>query len=93
MDKIEHLKREIAQREAELQDLRKQLAEAEAEKPSVENGRDNTTTSQSDGGGGEGWKWPLEEHEYERYSRQMIVPDFGLQGTTSSSLHFCLLRI
>ncbi|OTA05594.1 hypothetical protein A9Z42_0062840 [Trichoderma parareesei] len=76
MDKIENLKREIAQREAELQDLRKQLAEAEAETPSVENGRD-TTTSQS---GGEGWKWPLEEHEYERYSRQMIVPNFGLQG-------------
>ncbi|KAH0491073.1 hypothetical protein TgHK011_002516 [Trichoderma gracile] len=75
MDNIDHLRSEIAQREAELQDLRKQLAAAEAEKSSsAENDRDKKSRS------GEGWKWPLEEHEYERYSRQMIVPNFGLQG-------------
>lgn len=28
----------------------------------------------------EEWNWPLSQHEYERYSRQMIVPEFGLQG-------------
>ncbi|KAL7809774.1 hypothetical protein V8C26DRAFT_411323 [Trichoderma gracile] len=75
MDTIDHLRSEIAQREAELQDLRNQLAAAEAKKSSsAENDRDKKSRS------GEGWKWPLEEHEYERYSRQMIVPDFGLQG-------------
>jgi adenylyltransferase/sulfurtransferase len=26
------------------------------------------------------WNWPLKEHEYQRYGRQMIVPGFGLDG-------------
>lgn len=26
------------------------------------------------------WTWPLKEHEYQRYGRQMIVPNFGLDG-------------
>ncbi|PTB66833.1 hypothetical protein BBK36DRAFT_1198585 [Trichoderma citrinoviride] len=77
MEKIEHLKREIAQREAELEDLRAQLAEAEKLRV-VDNDRDDEKNL--DGDGEEAWKWPLEEHEYERYSRQMIVPNFGLQG-------------
>ncbi|KAL7924409.1 hypothetical protein ACQKWADRAFT_286658 [Trichoderma austrokoningii] len=64
MDKIEHLRKEIAQREAELEDLRAQLAAEEKLK-----------CNESDE-----WKWPLEEHDYQRYSRQMIVPNFGLQG-------------
>lgn len=82
MDKIEDLRREIAQREAELEDLRARLAVAEAEKSSVEDAGDETQSS------GEGWKWPLEKHEYERYSRQMIVPNFGLQGIYYKSLFF-----
>ncbi|KAG5658567.1 hypothetical protein KAF25_010748 [Fusarium avenaceum] len=64
MDKIDNLRREIAKREVELADLRSQLAVAESE---AREGR-------------EAWKWPLDNHEYERYSRQMIVPNFGLQG-------------
>lgn len=68
MDKIGHLRREIAQREAELVQLRAQLDEAE--KLSAADEKDVKTE----------WKWPLEEHDYERYSRQMIVPNFGLQG-------------
>lgn len=70
MDKIEHLRNEIAQREAELADLRARLA-AEEKLRCAE-----SETKQSD----EEWKWPLEEHDYQRYSRQMIVPNFGLQG-------------
>lgn len=35
----------------------------------------------------EEWKWPLSKHEYERYSRQMIVPEFGLQGKSTSHYH------
>lgn len=69
MDKIEHLRREIAQREAELADLRARLA-----------GEEKLRCAESGKGMGEGWKWPLAEHDYERYSRQMIVPNFGLQG-------------
>ncbi|KAM0207248.1 hypothetical protein ACHAQI_007735 [Fusarium lateritium] len=64
MDKIDNLRREIAKREVELADLRSQLAVAESE------ARESK----------EAWKWPLDNHEYERYSRQMIVPNFGLQG-------------
>lgn len=70
MDTIEALKKEIAEKEAELVQLRARLVEAE--KLGVENGRDGVE--------GE-WKWPLEERDYQRYSRQMIVPNFGLQGT------------
>lgn len=64
MDNIDHLRREIARRESELAELRRRLAVAENEER----------------GGSEEWKWPLEEHEYQRYGRQMIVPKFGLHG-------------
>ncbi|KAF4466920.1 hypothetical protein FALBO_6220 [Fusarium albosuccineum] len=62
MDKIDLLRREIAKREVELADLRSQLAAEESEARGPHN---------------EAWKWPLDTHEYERYSRQMIVPNFG----------------
>ena len=65
MDEVDRLQREIAKREAELADLGSQLALAESKK------REQVV---------EDWKWPLAEYEYERYSRQMIVPGFGLQG-------------
>ena len=68
MDKIDQLRKEIEKREAELADLRSQLAAAEAE------GRESK----------QAWKWPLATHEYERYSRQMIVPKFGLEGISIS---------
>lgn len=72
MDTIDRLRKEIAQKEAELADLRTQLVEAEKK-----------LAAEDDADGKGGWKWPLEEHEYRRYSRQMIVPDFGLQGIFS----------
>jgi adenylyltransferase/sulfurtransferase len=66
MGHIDRLRNEIAQREAELAELKAQLASAEAEKDARES--DQT------------WKWPMSGVQYERYSRQMIVPKFGLQG-------------
>lgn len=66
--KIGSLRKEIAAREAELSNLKTQLAAAEAEAEAQAHAQDET------------WKWPLAPHEYKRYSRQMIVPDFGLQG-------------
>lgn len=82
MDKIEHLRKEIAQREAELAELRARLA-AEETLRCAESEKEND----------EEWKWPLEEHDYQRYSRQMIVPNFGLQGMCSfvSCVLACLL--
>lgn len=72
MDKIDRLRKEIAKREVELADLRSQLAAAEAGERESK----------------QAWKWPLDTHEYERYSRQMIVPKFGLEGMSIPiSLH------
>jgi hypothetical protein len=71
MDRIDQLRREIAQRESELADLRSQLAIAESEQR-----RHQRAAAEQK----EAWCWPLEKHDYERYSRQMIVPNFGLQG-------------
>ncbi|KAM0350209.1 hypothetical protein ACHAPU_003374 [Fusarium lateritium] len=69
MEKVDNIRREISNREAELTGLRFQLAAAESEVQETE----AQETEES-------WKWPLNNHEYERYSRQMIVPNFGLQG-------------
>ncbi|POR38506.1 Adenylyltransferase and sulfurtransferase uba4 [Tolypocladium paradoxum] len=66
MDKIDHLRREIAKRESELADLKSQLAVAESEYKAGDEVK--------------GWPWPLQDHEYQRYGRQMIVPSFGLQA-------------
>lgn len=81
-DDIDHLRREIAQREAELADLKSRLAVAESES------RDAAGAGAAADEGGD-WKWPLGEDEYERYSRQMIVPNFGLQGECSHDTGLC----
>lgn len=66
MDNIEKLRNEIKQREEELAALREKLVVEEA--------------AVKLGDGGMDWKWPLPQEDYIRYSRQMIVPSFGLQG-------------
>lgn len=70
MDRIDQLRREIAQRESELADLRSQLALAESEHRTGQEHHQDAP-----------WRWPLPKGDYERYSRQMIVPKFGLPGT------------
>lgn len=71
MDSIDDLRREIGRRESELAELRRRLAVAENEE------RDGSEEARRRRGE---WKWPLAEHEYQRYGRQMIVPKFGLHG-------------
>ena len=63
------LRRRIQSLETELEGLRKQLLETEAVE--VQN---STFDSSGD------WNWPLDPEEYQRYGRQMIVPEVGLQG-------------
>ena len=70
MDKIEQLRKDIAEREAELGALRAELALTRTQH--VEQETEQETAA---------WKWPLSRDEYSRYSRQMIVPKFGVQGT------------
>lgn len=89
---VEALRRKIAEHKASLETLYSQLAVAEAqEDAAVLKSRDGVAESQQldqlaiaesqkVGQDDAAWKWPLEAHEYERYSRQMIVPNFGLQG-------------
>ncbi|KAG5988081.1 hypothetical protein E4U54_004771 [Claviceps lovelessii] len=69
--RIARLTEEIAQRESELADLRARLA------ASLERAARGGEQAQD---GQEEWKWPLAEHEYGRYGRQMIVPTFGLDA-------------
>ena len=37
-------------------------------------------------------KWPLSSEEYMRYGRQMIIPNIGLQGKSSSSFSAILIN-
>lgn len=71
MENIEKLRNEIKQREEELAALKEQLAVEEAAAKGSDGGMD--------------WKWPLPQEDYTRYSRQMIVPSFGLQGVYSET--------
>ena len=57
------LRDRIRNLEAELDDLKKQLLEAET-----------AETKHSE------WAWALDSEEYQRYGRQMIMPEVGLQG-------------
>ncbi|KAF6804312.1 molybdenum cofactor biosynthetic protein [Colletotrichum sojae] len=66
MGRLEDLRRQVAEAEKELQNLKEQLATAENE----EAARDSATP----------WKWPLQANEYERYGRQLIIPAVGVKG-------------
>ncbi|KAI9053573.1 hypothetical protein LZ554_002527 [Drepanopeziza brunnea f. sp. 'monogermtubi'] len=73
---IHSLREKISDTENELKRLREQLASLEAQDGiadlGLNEGRNVTEESNS--------KWPLEEGEYKRYGRQMIVPSVGIQG-------------
>ncbi|KAK7989160.1 hypothetical protein PG989_009475 [Apiospora arundinis] len=67
--RAEQLRLQITKAEAELRELRSQLSQAETRKdeeraPAIE----------------DPWKWPLQPQEYERYARQLILPNVGIAG-------------
>ncbi|KPM45396.1 Adenylyltransferase and sulfurtransferase uba4 [Neonectria ditissima] len=68
-EKLDNLRIELERRKAELASDEEALdgLEHQVERPPAD--ADPET-----------WKWPLEPEEYDRYSRQMIVPGFGLQA-------------
>jgi adenylyltransferase/sulfurtransferase len=86
--RADELRQQISATERQLQELKDQLKSVEiqndanvsAEKKSVPILEDDVEAKT---------KWPLSSDEYKRYGRQMIVPNFGIQGQTS----FCFLRI
>jgi adenylyltransferase/sulfurtransferase len=101
---IKALRHQIASCEAQLADLRQQLAEAEhVQEPKRGEGHDFTSadpfTHDMSYGIHDDFRsevfaalshiedeqptrrWPLDQTEYRRYGRQLIMPEIGLQGT------------
>ncbi|KAK2009702.1 ThiF family protein [Colletotrichum eremochloae] len=67
MGKIEDLRRKIADTTLELQNLKQELEQAERE---AQEEAQNAPTQP--------WKWPLQPADYERYGRQLIIPNVGV---------------
>lgn len=74
-DKAARLRKQIAQAEQELGALRAQLRDVENPSAVRETGDKIQGT-----GPNPPWKWPLEEQEYARYGRQLILPSVGIKG-------------
>lgn len=66
---VEELQTKILRLEEELNELKKELTEAQSREQSTE-----------DVEKGIRWKWPLKADEYERYGRQLILPHVGIKG-------------
>ncbi|KAI0404810.1 adenylyltransferase [Xylaria palmicola] len=78
--KIERLKAQISKTEAELQQLKTQLAELEATPPAPPISSPETQEQDQPTETLQKWKWPLKEEEYARYGRQLILPSVGIKG-------------
>lgn len=76
----QQLRVQVAKAEEELGSLREQLAEAEAYELHQEAGPAASTN-------GSAWKWPLMAEEYDRYGRQLILPNVGIQGQITLFSH------
>lgn len=68
---MEGLRQQVLKKEAELEDLKRKLAEAESAQQS--HGQKGSSQPLA-------WKWPLRAEEYERYSRQLVLPGVGVAG-------------
>ncbi|KUI60960.1 Adenylyltransferase and sulfurtransferase uba4 [Cytospora mali] len=67
----EQLREQIFKTEQELNALREQLAEVEKQSSVTPEGKENGIPT---------WKWPLTAEEYDRYGRQLILPNVGIHG-------------
>lgn len=70
----EALRNQIAAAETDLNHLKEQLANIEANDATLE------TLSIDDHKASIDIKWPFSQEEYQRYGRQMIVPSMGIQS-------------
>ncbi|KAI1264174.1 adenylyltransferase [Xylariaceae sp. FL1019] len=73
---MQQLREQISKTEVELQRLKTQLAHLESSpqpSPAAPQGHPATATYPE-------WKWPLQEEEYIRYGRQLILPSVGIKG-------------
>ena len=87
MDEIDGLKRQIQDKEAELERLRSRLHAAEgltaAEGLGQEQKPEPPPSTRDDQPKNTEWKWPLLTDEYERYGRQLLIPEVGVKGATT----------
>lgn len=77
----QHLREQIAKAEEELRSLREQLAQTEAQEHEQE------AETVAAGVNGLAWKWPLKAEEYDRYGRQLILPNVGIHGQNTLLSH------
>lgn len=64
--------------ESDLARLKEELAQVEV---AGEKGKSEADDVEVDG-----WKWPLSAQEYDRYGRQLILPNVGIHGEFFSCL-------
>lgn len=76
---VKRLRDKIQTLEATLHNLKNELAAAEAQRNGQPNGLQRSEKPDK-GAEVDEWPWPLQQSEYQRYGRQMIVPQVGLEG-------------
>lgn len=74
--RAEKLQKQIFEAEEELRILKEQLAQVN--KAEQRSGPVSDPTAEEDGT--PAWKWPLTAEEYDRYGRQLILPNVGIHG-------------
>ncbi len=91
-DDVDALKLQIQELEAELLVLKRQIFKTGVRdvsqiqspgNPSISSATDAETPPKEPTAATKqdyNWRWPLEEDEYRRYGRQMIMPEIGLEG-------------
>ncbi|KAL6716139.1 hypothetical protein ACLMJK_005705 [Lecanora helva] len=74
-DRADQLRARIASVESTLNDLKAELTEAKKNLPDSTLHNHRATNATNDASA-----WPLQNTEYQKYGRQMILPQIGLQG-------------
>lgn len=83
MENAESLRRKIRETEQELARLKEELREVET----VDKRNGHSRESADKPSDGTSWKWPLPPEDYERYARQLIIPQVGVQGELPPASH------
>lgn len=91
-DELNALREQLAQLEAaEDKDEAKEVAENShpvPERQSPERRKTGAPVKPAEQAEVTAWKWPLSEGEYERYGRQLILPQVGINGMLPLILPF-----
>lgn len=83
----EQLRERIAKAEEQLKTLKEQLAQVDEHTRAS----DPALLPKETENGSPAWKWPLTAEEYDRYGRQLILPNVGIHGLTSPLFPFLSL--